>query len=587
MAQATRFVWILAVALACFFQARRATAHERRPTVLVIDSYGGSWETARQVAAGLRRDVHGKNGAPLEFVEVSLRPGHDGASSVEEPLLDYVNALFREEAPVLVIALGRAAGRFVFEHRSRVFPAAPSLTLLAIRQDFAALPLGTNDAYVSFEFDVAWVIDTLLRTFPSTHRLFIVFGHTASEQRLREAFKPFFAAQYPGLAVMWANDLTLQGLTDSVAQLPSDSLVVYGGFDVDAANERVEDALALPRVLASASVPTAAVYADKLGSGVAATAHADVESYVREASSAARELLAGTPAVNLRTAPAPAMRASFDARALERFGIDRGLVPATAYVVNDRARAWSEGGAVVTLGAVFLALQALTAIALALGWRRARARQHEVRAAYTRGMQLRETIIGRRTGEARVSLTRRIARLSAEAANPTRRRTNEEATPEDHEGALRDLGARIEEALVRVAPGTLDDLGLEAALRVECGARREESSLDVLFAGRAPAVGLSSDLAVTLLRALQMLLDATSADATPRTVNVTLTVEAERALLRIDDALFAKGPGLARDASFLRAFDDVRALLHAVGGGASIEANAGDAHVIAWVPALA
>ena len=56
---------------------------------------------------------------------------------------------------------------------------------------------------------------------------------------------------------------------------------------------------------------------------------------------------------------------------------------------------------------------------------------------------------------------------------------------------------------------------------------------------------------------------------------------------RIDDALFAKSPGLARDAAFVRAFDDVRALLHAVGGGASIEANAGDSHVIAWVPAFA
>lgn len=576
MGTVTRFVRLAIVALACFLPARSAAAAAGRPTVLVLDSYGGSWETARQVAAGLRRDVHGKNGAPLEFVEVSLRPGTEGVALVEEPLLEYVNGLFREEPPVLVVALGRAAGQFVFAHRERVFPATPSLTLLAIRPDFASLPVGTNDAFVSFEFDLPWAIDTLLNAFPGTHRLFVVFGHTAAELRLRDAFKPFFAAQYPNLAVMWANDLTLQGLADSVAQLPSDSVVIYGGFDVDASNERVEDVIALPRVLASASVPTVAVYQDKLGTGIAATTHADIEAYVREASGAARSLLAGTPPASLRSAPSPTMRASFDARALARFGIPRSRLPATAQVVNEPSDTWSDHAPLLAAGAVLIGLQVAAGLALAFGWRRARARRDGERAFYIQGSRLREGIVERRASEARHGLTRRIGQISALAA--TRARAGEASSVDDLGASMRDLGARLADALTRIAPAALDDLGLEAALRTECAARREASSLDVLFSGRAPAVGLSHERALALLRALQALLDVSCDDPTARTVTVSLVVEADRAQLRVEDPR-------GQASSFARAVVDAHGILEALGGGTSVTFGSDDFVVTAWVPA--
>lgn len=588
MAMATRFVRIrlaqLLAALACVLVSDRAAASTRPPTVLILDAYGGTWESARQLTAGLRRDVHGKNGAPLEFVEVSLRPGTEGVASVEAPLVAYVNALFREEPPALVVALGRAAGRFVYDHRAQLFPSTPTLTLFAIRPDFAELTPGPNDAYVTFEFDLAWAIDTLLGAFPATHRLFVVFGHTAAEQRLREAFKPFFAARYPNLAVMWANDLTFKGLTDTVAQLPSDSLVIYGGFDVDAANERIEDAIALPRVLAAASVPTAAVYADKLGTGVAATAHADLESYVREASSAARELLAGTAAADVRRNPPATMGASFDARALARFGVSRAGLSEQATIINESASAWTSGGVATRTVGVLFVIQFAAAAGLFVGLRRARARSEALRTSYADGARLREGIVGRVVEGARESLTRRLSRLSTLAAEATRQARVDAEAAEDLRSAVREVTAQFEEACMRVAPAALDDLGLEAALRTECGARRASSSLDVLFSGRAPSFGLAPERALALYRSLQHLLEAAADDPTPRTVRVSLEVAADRVALSLDDPHLAEGSGLARSPRFLAAVETVRAALHAAEGGVAWDA-AGEGLVVAWVPA--
>jgi signal transduction histidine kinase len=556
-----------------------------RPSLLVLDSYGGKWETARQLTNALRRDVRADSGITPEFVEVPLRARSEDDGTLDPSLLNYVRQLFREAPPSAIVTLGRAAARIVAANRGELFPETPSLVLYCIAPDLAEIALGPRDGFVTYGYDLDWAIRAILAPFPRTRHLFVVLGHTAEERRLRAAFTPFFALAFPTLDVQWTTDLTFDELGDAIARQPPESLVVYTSFDRDATNHRVEDALAFPVVAERSNAPVAAVYEDKLGAGVFATAHARRDAYEAEAIRAVSAMLRGTDAAALRRSPPTAMGASYDARVLARWGADTAQLPAAATVMNRPESFWRSYGRFIVLGLVIIAVEGSIIVGLVRSRRRLRREQLASAALRRRVITAHEDEQRRLARELHDDVAQRLGRLAFDAARLTQEGADTASLARGMRETIGALGADVSAMSYRLHPATLEDLGLEEALRRECADLARRETLEVHFAGRAPREGLTRECELTIFRVFQEALRNAARHAQASLVQVTLATVDERLQLAVRD----DGVGIAaRDAGEDRprlGFASMRERVALVGGAIDIESEpGGGTSVVAWVP---
>lgn len=561
------------------------TAAAAPTPVLVIDSYGGRWEPARKLTSALRRDLPARAGMALEFVEVPLRARSEDDHRLEPSLVTYLHALFDEREPALVIALGRAAGLFVARQRQQLFPNAPTLTLFCIEPDLADLHLGPTDAAVTYAYDLPWAIETLLAAAPGTERLFVVLGHTAAELRLRAGYGPFLAQVFPKLAITWSTDLSFDELERTVGTLPPRTLVIYVSFDRDRTEARVEDAIALPAVLARSSAPVAGIYEEMLGTGVVGTVHADLEATRHEAVTAAAAILRGEEPSAARVTPKARMGATFDARALARWGIGHDRLPPFARVVNAPATFWSAYGRWVLGGGLVIALQGATILILTHSRRRLRAERATLAALRRRLLTAQEDEQRRLARELHDDIAQRLGRLSFDAARLAAPGEPVERIAGEMRATIASLATDVSAMSYRLHPASLEDLGLEEAMRRECDALRTRASLDVQFAGHAPTDRLDREAELGLFRVLQESLRNVARHAKASHVLVTLATIGDRVQLAVrDDGVgldtHAQDPGRPH-----LGLASMRERVELLGGEIAVESEpSGGTSVVAWVP---
>jgi signal transduction histidine kinase len=556
-----------------------------RPSLLVLDSYGGKWETARQLTNALRRDVRTDGGITPEFVELPLRASSEDDRSLDPSLLAYVRKLFREAPPSAIVTLGRAAARVVSANRAELFPETPSLVLYCIEHDIADIAVGPRDGFVTYGYDVDWALRALLAPFPRTRNLLVVLGHTAEERRLQAGFGPFFAQALPQLTVRWTTDMTFEELGEAVAHQPPDSLVVYTSFDRDATNHRVEDALAFPVVAERSNAPVAAVYEDKMGAGAYATAHARRDRYEAEAVHAVDAILRGADPSTVRIAPPASMGAAYDAPVLARWGGDAARVPEGSKIVNAPASFWSSYGRFIVLGLAVIALQGSVIVGLVRSRQRLRREQRASAELRRRVITAQEDEQRRLARELHDDVAQRLGRLAFDAARLALPGADTAALARGMRETIAELGADVSAMSYRLHPATLEDLGLEEALRRECAELAQRDRLDVHFAGRAPRACVSPEAELTLFRVFQEALRNAARHAQASLVQVTLAVVDDRLQLAVRD----DGVGIAaRDATDARprlGLASMRERAALVGGAVDIESEVGaGTSVVAWVP---
>ncbi len=558
---------------------------EASRTVLVINSFGRRWAPTESILNGVRRKLS-EDIAGLDVSEFSLEVlGGELTPEVSSAALGYLHALYDQKPPALIICVGSPAVRFARDYRAALFPDVPSVsTALDVMMAPSTAP-APNEVPILFQISPSTVIGFITDVLPDVRKILLVIGDGQNERRARAVLKPILPKLFPFLTFEYVEGESLASLVRRVQHLPSDQAIIYLSFGVAADGGIYEFDSGLTDIAAAASVPVFAVHRDKLRDRVLGGAYVDGSKVVSETVRIATALLAGERAETLRIAPITSMERALNAGELARWSLDRDRLPPGTILYADTQPVWFAYRwhivVVVLVGSLQWALIAL----LVKSRRRMRDEMQASKSLRAKLLTAQEDERRRFARELHDDLSQRLARLAIDAG----RLLLPSASVTEIATALKDgliqMNGDVSAMSYRLHPATLDDLGLEEAVRREAATMARRTGMNVRVSTRLSGAVACTQTALCLYRIAQEALRNVEQHSGARNVEVTLA--------RVDDVLQLAVRDNGRGFDLERAHPDgphlglesMRERVELLGGEFALESRSGEGtSVLASVP---
>lgn len=358
--------------------------------VLVVYSMGREFAPFSVMAGTFRAELSKRANQPIEFHEVALETARSIQGANEEPLVNYLEAMFANRQLDLIVTLGGPATLFLQAHRELPFANVPLITTLDLRR-VQASPGLTNAALVPLQLDLQVLIENILQPFPATTNIVVTMGATPlsrywTEQCMRE-FAPFTNR----ITFTYLGDRSLEQMRQELQSLPEHSAILYGDVTVDAAGVPHERERALTSLRAVANAPMFGVYEHQVGLGIVGGRLISNELWGRRVAEAALRVLGGAPASEVVSPPTGPGTPVYDWRELRRWQIPETRLPAGSEVRFREPSLWESHARTVSLGVGIILLQAWLIGWLLVQRRRRRRAEAQLRESERRFRSLADT----------------------------------------------------------------------------------------------------------------------------------------------------------------------------------------------------
>ena len=572
------------VFLALSFALSAEAAGPKR--VLILHSFGRDFAPYDTIAAVFRTDLAQRSPEPLSFVEANLDFGRAANGGEERAFVDYLNARFDDGPPDVVVTLGPPAAQFYLRHRAEMFAGTP-LVIGALDERFTRqISLLPSDFVVAGKVDLAVLVDNILQLLPETETIAVVVGASELERfwlgELKREFAPFASR----VKFEWLNELSLGQMQERVARLPPHSAVLYALLIVDAAGVPHERQDALAQLHSAANAPIFGLYESEHGKGVVGGPYSSQRMGGVHTATAALRALQGHTDIQPQIDIIGFDRPLYDWRELKRWSIDAGRLPPDSEIRFKPPSIWEEHRIAVTATTTALVLQAALITALLIQRGRRRRAEQEAQHLGGRILTAQEDERRRLAREMHDDVTQRLAALAIDAG-----KLQQDAAGSASGNALdtiRERLVRLSEDVhalsYRLHPAVIEDLGLVAALRVECNRIARQEPIRVDFASEDIPTKVDSNTAICLFRVAQEALRNVVRHANASNVEVSLRGAEGGITLAVRD----DGRGLSESGANARAslgLVSMRERVRLVGGKLDIvgRPNHGTS-VVAWVP---
>lgn len=554
--------------------------------VLILHSFSRDFAPFDHMTSVFRTELARRSPEPITFAEANLDLGRPVNESEEPAILEYLNARFRDSPPDVVVTIGGPAARFHQRHRSRLFPASPAVFGALDERVVRQLPLSSNDAVVASRLELPRLVDNILQLMPDTQTIAVVIGASALERFWLGELQREFAPYSGRIKFDWLNDLSLTQMGERIANLPPRSAVLYAALIVDAAGVPRERQEALASLRAAAKSPFFGFYESELGEGVVGGPY---YSQRRGGELLARAVLR-TLATPERDRPQfdvtgfePAV---YDARELERWSIDPSRLPPGSEVRFKVPSVWEQHRTLIVAGLGLMILQAALITGLLIQRGRRRRAEQEAQHLGGRILTAQEDERRRLAREMHDDVTQRLAALAIDAARiqGDGGGTVERRALEPIRKRLVGLSEDVHALSYRLHPSVIEDLGLVAALRVECSRIAQQEPFRVDFEHEDIPRKLPPSAAICLFRVAQEALRNVARHAGARNVEVSLRrKEGGIALVVRDDGKGFNESGI--DGRSTLGLVSMRERVHLAGGTVDIAGRPDEGtSVMAWVP---
>lgn len=564
-----------------------ADASEHAKKVLILHSFGRDFAPYDAIAAAFRSDLARRSPEPINFIEVNLDFRRAANDREEKVFLDYLEARFDDGPPDLVTTLGPGAARFYLKHRPRLFGEVP-VVAGALDERFARqLTRQPGDFAVAGKVDLPALIDNILRVLPKTETIAVVLGASDLERFWTAELKRELAPFASRVRFEYLNDLSLAQMQERVARLPPNSAIFYGLMIIDAAGVPHERGDALAALHAVANAPIFGIYEEEIGKGVVGGPFTSQRRNGQRMATAALVALSNGPSTEVAAISSDAFEPPvYDYRELRRWDVDLANLPPGSGVRFKPPTLWQQYSAWIVAAIVVFALQAGLIGGLLLQRMRRRQAEREARHFGGRVLTAQEEERRRLAREMHDDVTQRLAALAIDTAK-VQGEAGSSAVGQAID-AVRQRIVKLSEDVhalsYRLHPSLIEDLGLAAALRVECNRVARQEDLAVVLDAPGAARKVPPQVAICLFRIAQEALRNVTRHAHARNVQVSLQdLESGMTLVVRDDGKgFDPGAGKARTSLGLVS---MRERVRLVGGTLDIESAPGrGTSVLAWVP---
>lgn len=555
--------------------------------VLILHSFGRDFAPYDTIASTFRTDLAKRSADPITFIEANLDSTRSAGDRVEGAFVDYLDARFRDAPPDVVVTIGPPAARFLGRHRDALFPRTPIVVGALderLVKDQAGLRPG--DAVVAGKVDLPGLVENILRLLPDTETIAVVVGASELERFWLGELKRELAPYAGRVTFEWLDGLSLEQMRERVAHLPPRSAVLYGILIVDAAGVPHERQDALASLRAVSAAPIFGLYENELGKGVVGGPFSSQRIRGEHIATAVLRALSGSagtgPVIDVVGFEAPV----YDWRELARWSIGRSRLPPGSEVRFEPPSIWQEHRTAVIATIAALSFQAILIVALLI--QRALRRRAEREAVHLGGRILtaQEDERRRLAREMHDDVTQRLAALAIDAAK-AQSGTGGTAVGEALDafrGRLVKLSEDVHALSYRLHPSVIEDLGLVAALRAECGRVARQEPIRVEFESRDVPKKVAPETAICLFRVAQEALRNVVRHAKASRVDVSLQAEGGGIALAVRD----DGAGFRDDGQDGRSslgLVSMRERVRLVGGKLDIVSRPDHGtSIVAWVP---
>ncbi len=373
--RAGAFFAVFAVSLAIPARAQGPRPGEPK-RVFVLDSYGREFSPYAELSSFVRAELVRRCGHPIDFFHVTLQT-HGFEAKDEDAVADYVGAICARRAPDLVLTNGGPAARFFAKHRERFGEGTPVVHGGPDARWLEGLQLTPQETAVVVRLDVQALIRNILRVRPQTKEVVAIFGDSLAErfwaERFRREWRPW-AAQ---VRLTYVDGLSFKEILKRCERLPRDSAIFFGLMITDAAGVPHEQQSALESLHRVASAPIFGWATVSLGHGIVGGPLHPVERMAGDIAAAAVKVLHGLSPSSIPVKTVVLSSPVYDARELERWGIDEKSLPAGSEIRFREPSFFAlYRGRILAVAAVLL-LQAVAIVALVEGRRRQRRAERE------------------------------------------------------------------------------------------------------------------------------------------------------------------------------------------------------------------
>jgi PAS domain S-box-containing protein len=331
--------------------------------VLVLHSFGREFAPFSIMSATFRTELARQSAVPVEFYEASIEMARFSEGMNEQPVADYLQALFKDRRLDLIVAMGGPATLFVNRYREQLFPEVPLVATMDQRRVNAS-GVSTNMTVVTLQLNLPGLIEDILQVRPATTNVIVVFGVSPFERYWAAECEREFAGFTNRVTFTSWNDLSLEAMTKRAAYLPPNSAIWYGALVIDAAGVPHEQDTALVALHASANAPIFGVFEHQLGLGIVGGRLTSNEAWGRRTAEASLRILNGEPPGQIHSEPTGPEMPAYDWRELQRWGISHAQLPRGSVVRFRPPSLWESHKDYVIGGLVIFFAQAMTIVAL-------------------------------------------------------------------------------------------------------------------------------------------------------------------------------------------------------------------------------
>lgn len=332
------------VALGCAAAAAQpsdADPHAQPKRILFLYSYGQNFQPWLTWSTEIRRELNRQSPWPMTFHEHSVITSASNNDPAESQFVAFLTALYAQEQPDLIIALGAPAAGFVQKYRETLFPAVPMLLAAVNVRRVDQSMLSANDAVVGTLVENVPLFENILRLLPRTETIAVIIGNSPPEQfwvgEVQRQLQPLLGDK---IKLRFYNDRRFDEMLQDVANLPPRSAIFFQQMMVDGAGAVYGDKEPLKSVAAVANAPIFTFDQSLFIGGVVGGPMTSPVEGARSTADVAVRMLRGENPDSIHAPPIAFAQPKYDWRELQRWNISESRLPPGSEVVFRQPTLW-------------------------------------------------------------------------------------------------------------------------------------------------------------------------------------------------------------------------------------------------------
>ena len=304
---------------------------EKKMRVLVLHSYHHGFTWSDNISAGIRSTFAShRDQVELLFEFMDVRRIH--SDEYFNRLIDlYALKYGQKDLDAIICADDHALG-FVLGRGRDLFRKVP-IVFCSVSGYQSAMHSGREVTGLLDSIDIKSTLETALKLHPATENVFVVSDMTRTGRALKGAAEKIFKDFEPQVRFTYFEDMTIEDLSDRVAGLPDNSIVFLFIFNRDRAGRVFSHEQNLNILAKHCSVPIYSVWKFYLGHGIVGGKLTSGETEGKMAAEITLDILDGRKASDIPPVKSPSQY-MFDHEVLDRYNVDRDLLPQGSLVIN-------------------------------------------------------------------------------------------------------------------------------------------------------------------------------------------------------------------------------------------------------------